>query len=220
LTGELFDGRRRAGDSVKLSEIAAQYQLNEDCVWNIFREFQTLGMVPLSENVSAVVHSASPKEMQEAYEVRAALEEVGGRAAARVLKGNTAALRRELDAMRAAFSRLDLDSFVEHDVAFHRNIVQASQNEVLLHMWESLGVDIRIRAGIGKVSRGIPELVESHHPIVDALEKGRGGEAGLLLRNHVETILEFLKKSESGSEFYRAFSGGTVDGVKSAQAFH
>ena len=82
--------------------------------------------------------------MQEAYKVRAALEEVGGHAAARVLKGNTAALRREL------------------------------------------------------------ELVESHHPIVDALEKGRGGEAGLLLRNHVETILEFLKKSESDSEFYRA----------------
>ena len=219
LTGELFDGRRPAGESVKLSEIAAQYQLNEDCVLNIFREFQTLGMVSLSGNVSAVVHSASPKAMQEAYEVRAALEEVGGRAAARVLKGNTAALRRELDAMRAAFSRRDLDSFVEHDVAFHRNIVQASQNEVLLHMWESLGVDIRIRSGIGKVSRGFPELVESHHPIVDALEKGRGGEAGLLLRNHVETILEFLKKSESDSEFYRALNNDLEDAKEVYKAF-
>jgi DNA-binding GntR family transcriptional regulator len=69
--------------------------------------------------------SRNPKEMQDAYEIRAALEEVGGRAAARVLKGNTAALRRELDAMRAAFDRLDLDSFVEHDIAFHRNILQA-----------------------------------------------------------------------------------------------
>src|SRR5262249_50765627 len=48
-----------------------------------------------------------------------------------------------------------------------------------------------------------PELVESHRPIVDALEKGRGREAGLLLRNHVETVLEFLKKSESDSEFHR-----------------
>jgi sigma-B regulation protein RsbU (phosphoserine phosphatase) len=32
---------------------------------------------------------------------------------------------------------------------------------------------------------------------VDALEKGRGREAGLLLRNHVERLLEVLKKSES-----------------------
>jgi len=32
----------------------------------------------------------SPKEMLDAYEVRAVLEEVGGRAAARALKGNDA----------------------------------------------------------------------------------------------------------------------------------
>src|SRR5580700_2627441 len=90
--------------------------------------------------------------VSEVYDVRAALEEVGGRAAARVLKGNTAALQRELDAMRAALRRLDLDSFVEHDVAFHRNILQASQNEVLLRVWDSLAVDLRTRAVLGKIS--------------------------------------------------------------------
>jgi serine phosphatase RsbU (regulator of sigma subunit) len=147
--------------------------------------------------------SLNPKEMLQAYEIRAALEEVGGRAAAQVLKGNTAALRRELDAMRAAFGRLDLESFVEHDIAFHRNILQASQNEVLLRVWDSLAVDLRMQAVIERISGDFPELVESHHTIVDALEKGRGREAGLLLRNHVETVLEFLKKSESDSEFHR-----------------
>ena len=141
--------------------------------------------------------SPNPKEMQDAYEIRAALEEVGGRAAAQVLKGNTAAVQRELEAMRAAFDRLDLDSFVEHDIAFHRNILEASQNEVLLRVWDSLAVDRWMRTLIGRISGDFPELVESHHAIVDALEKGRGREAGLLLRNHVETALEFLRKSDS-----------------------
>ena len=102
----------------------------------------------------------------------------GGRAAARVLKGNTAALRDELETMRAAFVRLDLDSFVEHDIAFHRNILEASQNEVLLRVWDSLAIDLRIRAAVGKISGDFPELVESHRPILDALEMGRGREAG------------------------------------------
>src|SRR5262249_572135 len=133
--------------------------------------------------------SLNPKEMLQAYEIRAALEEVGGRPAATVLKGNTAALRHELDAMRAAFDGLDLNSFVEHDIAFHRNILQASQNEVLLRVWDSLAVDLRMQAVIERISGDFPELVESHHTIVDALEKGRGREAGLLLRNHVETVL-------------------------------
>src|SRR5580700_1758006 len=197
LATHLFNGNCRAGESVKVSEMAARYQLDEDSVLKVLKEFQTLGMVTLSGNASAVFHSPNPKEMQEAYEIRAALEELGGRAAARALKGNTRALQRELDAMRAAFGRRDLDSFVEHDVAFHRSILQASQNEVLLRVWDSLAVDLRIRGAIGRVSRDFPDVAESHQPIVDALEKGRGREAGLLLRNHVETIVEFLKKSES-----------------------
>ncbi len=204
LAGELSNAHRHTGESVKLSEIAAKYQLNEDAVVKIFAEFQALGMVTLSQNSSAVVRSPSPEEMQEAYEIRAALEEIGARSAARALKGNTAILQSELDAMRSAFRHHDLDSFVEHDVAFHRSILQASRNKVLLRVWDSLTVDLRIRGAIEKVARDLPEVVESHQPIVDALEKGRGREAGLLLRNHVETILEFLKKSESDSGFHRA----------------
>lgn len=163
--------------------------------------------------------SLNPKEMQQAYEIRAALEEVGGRAAAQVLKGNTAALRRELEAMRAAFDRLDLDSFVEHDIAFHRKILQASENEVLLRVWDSLAIDLRMQTVIGRISGDVPELVESHHPIVDAFEKGFGREAGLLLRNHVETVLEFLKKSESESEFNRVLRNDLENAKEVHRAF-
>jgi DNA-binding GntR family transcriptional regulator len=88
LAGELFNGRYRAGESVKLSEIAERHELDQDCILKILREFETLGMVTLGGNTAAVFHSPKPKEMQEAYEIRAALEEVGGRAAARLRKGN------------------------------------------------------------------------------------------------------------------------------------
>jgi len=159
----------------------------------------------------------SPKEMQDAYEIRAALEEVGGRAAARTLKGNTTTLQRELEAMRAAFDRLDLDSFVEHDIAFHRHILEASQNEVLLRVWDSLAVDLWMRTLMGRISGDLPELVESHHSIVDALEKGRGREAGLLLRNHVETALEFLGKTEW--EFQRALRNDLEEAKEVHKAF-
>jgi DNA-binding GntR family transcriptional regulator len=183
LAGELFSGRYRIGKSMKLSEFAARYNLDQDSVLKVLRDFQTLGMVTIAGNGSAVFRSPNPKEMQEAYEIRAALEEIAGRSAARELKGNTAGLQHELDAMRAALRRLDLDSFAEHDVAFHRTILQASQNEVLLRIWDSLAVDLRIRGIIGKISRDFPDITESHQPIIDALEKGRAREAGLLLRN-------------------------------------
>ena len=172
LAGQFLNGHGKPGASVKIAEISAKHQLDEESVLKLLREFQTLGMVTLSGNVSAVFHSPSPKETHDAYEIRAALEEIGGRAAAQALKGNTAALQSELDAMRTAFRRLDLDAFVEHDVAFHRTILQASRNEILLRMWASLAVDLRIRGAIGKVSKDLPEIVESHQPIIDALDQG------------------------------------------------
>jgi len=95
LAGELSNNQSRVGESVKVHEIAAKYHLPEEAVLKIFAEFERLGMVTLSENGAAVVRSPRPQEMQEAYEIRAALEEIGGRAAARVLKGNTSALQRE-----------------------------------------------------------------------------------------------------------------------------
>jgi len=204
LARELLRGICRPGQLVLLSEIASEYQLDESSVLEVFGEFQSLGMVTLSGKSTAIIHTPNPKEMQEAFEVRAALEEIGGRAAAPALKGNTRKLQSELDIMRAAARDLNLDCYAEHDVRFHRSILQAAQNDVLLRVWDALAFDLRIRATIEKVTKNLPEVVESHQPIVDALQRGQGREAGLLLRNHIETFLEFLKKSESDSGAHRA----------------
>ena len=216
LARELFEGRYKPGQRVQLREIGAKYKVDDEALLKAFAEFQALGMVKLSGNFSATIHSPNPKEMQEAYELRAAVEEIAGRTAAVALKGNSAGLEKELQAMRAAVAKGDLDAYAEHDVKFHKSILKASANEVLSRVWETLLFDLRIRAGIEKVSKDLAEVVESHQPIVDALAKGRGREAGLLLRNHVETFLEFLKKSESDSGLHKAIRKD-LEGAKDVQ---
>jgi serine phosphatase RsbU (regulator of sigma subunit) len=200
---DLSGGRYRPGESLVLDNIATEYQLDGDSVLEAFIDLQALGMVTLSGEHSAIVRSADPKEMYEAYEIRAALEEMGGRAAARALKGNTDELQYELEALRVAVQNRDLDAYAEHDVKFHRKILQASENDVLLRVWDSLHFDIRIRAAIGKVTGELPVVVEEHQPIIDHLERGRGKEAGLLLRNHVESVLQLLKRAERVSVIKR-----------------
>lgn len=204
LARELLRGICRPGQLVLLSEIASEYQLEESSVLEVFGEFQSLGMLTLSGKSTAIIHNPNPKEMQEVFEVCAALEEIAGRAAAPALKGNTGKLQRELDIMRSAVRDLNLDCYAEHDVRFHRSILQTAENDVLLRVWDALAFDLRIRATIEKVTKNLVEVVESHQPIVDALQRGQGREAGLLLRNHIETFLEFLKKSESDSGAHRA----------------
>ncbi|HUN61916.1 MAG TPA: SpoIIE family protein phosphatase [Candidatus Sulfotelmatobacter sp.] len=216
LTRELFCGRYRPGQRIRLRDIAGKYGLDNHAVLKLFTEFQSLGLIALSGNFSAVVQSPDPKEMHEAYEILAGLEEIAGRRAAEALTGNTAELQKELDAMRVAVGAGDLDGYAEHDAKFHKAILLASGNRILLRVWEALAFDLRIRIAIGKVSKDLSEVVEAHQPIVDALRNGRAREASLLLRNHVETFAEYLRKSDSDSGVHRAFRRD-LEGAKDVQ---
>lgn len=202
LSTDLLNGRYSQGERLQLNKIAKDYDLDPGSALGIVADLHALGMVIMTGPDIAIVRSPDPKEMHEAYEIRAALEEIGGRAAAHRLKGNIAELQREQDIMRAAVRNLDLDAYAEHDVIFHRTILETSGNEVLVRVWESLVFDIRIRAAIAKVAADLSEVVDSHQPVIDALGRGQGKEAGLLLRNHVETFLQLLKKAELDPMFF------------------
>ena len=216
LARELFCGAYRPGQRVRLRDFAANYGLDNKAVLKIFTEFQSLGLLKLSGNFSAVVHSPNAKEMHEAYEIRAALEEIAGRTAAEALKDNTAELEKELDSMRSAVAAGDLDAYAEHDANFHQCILRASGNTILQRVWDTLAFDVRIRIAIGKVVKDLPEVVDSHQPIVEALRNGRGRQAGLLLRNHVETLVEYLKKADSDSGIHKAIRKD-LEGAKDVQ---
>jgi len=216
LAGELFSGRHGPGQNVQLDEIAVELGMDKESVLKACAELQTLGMITLVNDFSASVNPHDPKGVQEAYAVRAALEEIAGQAAAARLGGNVTTLVEELGEMRAALRDRNLDGCIEHDINFHRSILKASQNEVLLRIWDSLALDLRMRAMIGNLSEHMCEVVESHQPIVDALQNGRGRQAGLLLRNHVETFSEYIKKSKSDSGFYKALQTD-LEGAKDVQ---
>jgi serine phosphatase RsbU (regulator of sigma subunit)/DNA-binding GntR family transcriptional regulator len=218
LAAELFSGRYYTGQVLEVANFAQRYRLGEDSLLSVLKEFQMLGIISFSGR-SVIFHSTDPKDMQEAYEVRAALEEVAGRTAAAVFKGNTTVLQQELNAMRLTFNDFDLDDFACHAAEFHRSILQASGNDVLSRAWNSLSADLRCRWAIGKLATHLPDLIEAHQPIVDALEKGSGTESGLLLRNYCDTILALLKKAESESGFRRAVSKDLENATEIHRAF-
>jgi serine phosphatase RsbU (regulator of sigma subunit) len=219
LARELFSGFYRPGQVLTLHEIGEMYELGEGAVLNALADLESLGVVKILGNHSATVLSPSLKEMMEAYEIRAGLEEIAGRTAAAFLEGDTAGLHGEVDAMLAAVRGDDLDAYAEHDIKFHRIILEASQNGVLRRVWDTLAIDLRMRTAIPRVTHDLLDSAESHRPIAKALEEGRGQEAGLLLRNHIETILEYLKRSESNSRVQRAFRGDLEAAKEVQQAF-
>src|SRR6516162_2294066 len=79
---ELFSGRYEPDELFFFSKQKTAYEIDEEALLNIFLECQSLGLVKLSKRKTAIVCAPNPKEMQEAYEIRAGLEEISGRTAA------------------------------------------------------------------------------------------------------------------------------------------
>ena len=197
LLKRILDGEYSPGDRLVEMHIAQEFEISQAPVREALRELEALGFVESEPYRGTRVRAVTKSELTEIYPVRAALEEVAARAAAVHLAGNVEALEAELEAMHAAAEKGDLYEEVQHDVEFHRLIVEASGNRVLQDMWRSLRIEARTLISVLKALIGGYELAELHRPVLEALAEGDAEKAGLLLRNHVEYFGELIMKGDS-----------------------
>ncbi len=104
--------------------------------------------------------------------MRASLEELAARLATVNLDGDVTALEVEFEAMKKAVKRDDTKALVEHDVAFHRLIVEAAGNSVLEQCWKSLGVESRITISLYGTYMDPTQAAERHVKLIDAIRSG------------------------------------------------
>lgn len=197
LLKRILDGEYSPGDRLVEMHIAQEFEISQAPVREALRELEALGFVESEPYRGTRVRAVTKSELTEIYPVRAALEEVAARAAAVHLAGNVEALEAELEAMLAAAEKGDLYEEVQHDVEFHRLIVEASGNRVLQDMWRSLRIEARTLISVLKAHIGGYELAEMHRPVLEALAEGDAEKAGLLLRMHVEYFGELIMKGDS-----------------------
>jgi DNA-binding GntR family transcriptional regulator len=192
----ILDGTYQPGDRLVETRIAHELGTSQAPVREALRELESLRFVESEPYRGARVRAVSPEELAEIYPVRAALEEVAGREAAKRLDGDVHALEHELESMRAAARDGDVHRQVEHDVRFHRLIVESAGNATLLEVWSSLRIEAR--TVITLLAGGIDprDLVEMHVPVLEALRRGDPDESGRVLRDHLERFADlFLKET-------------------------
>ena len=190
----ILDGTYQPGDRLVETRIAQELGTSQAPVREALRELESLRFVESEPFRGARVRAVSRAQMAEIYPVRAALEEVAGREAARRLNGDVKALEAELEAMRRAARASDIHRQVEHDVRFHRLIVEAAGNATLLEVWSSLRIEARTIITLLTTGIDPAELVEFHVPVLEALRSGDPEQAGLVLRHHVEHFADLLLK--------------------------
>jgi DNA-binding GntR family transcriptional regulator len=193
LLQRIASGELEPGERLVETRIAQELGTSQAPVREALRDLELLRLVESEPFRGSRVRVFGEEEMVEVYPVRAALEELAARLATVNLDGDVKALEAELDEMKRAVEREDTKALVEHDVAFHRLIVEAAGNSVLKQCWESLGVESRITISLYGTYMDPTQAAERHARLIDAIRSGNAAAAGREARKHVDVSARLMR---------------------------
>jgi DNA-binding GntR family transcriptional regulator len=184
LMTRIVHGHYLPGERLLELKLSAEFGTSQVPVREALRELEMSGLVTIKPRRGSFVNAYESAAQKNIFLVRGALEEAAARIATQFLAGDVSVLQSHVDGMREAARRGDIDALGFHSVAFHRTIVAAAGNELLLKLWESLHVETHTR--ITLLGRGLDfvAVAESHQPLVDAIKAGDVELACRLSREH------------------------------------
>ena len=188
LLQRIASGELKPGERLVETRIAAELGTSQAPVREALRDLELLRLVESEPFKGSRVRAFGDEELIEVYPVRSVLEDLAAKKATKRLAGDVSAHEAEVEAMRAAARRGDVNALVRHDFAFHRLIVEAAGNPILEQCWKSLGVEGRITITLYGTTIDPREAAELHVPLLEAIRSGKPGAAGRAARKHVEAF--------------------------------
>ncbi|QSB15808.1 FadR family transcriptional regulator [Natronosporangium hydrolyticum] len=203
LTGELAEG-----DTLDIAALQAEFDVSLTALREALKVLAAKGLVDARPKRGTFVrpranwslldadvlrwqfaHQAQPGLLADLHELRSIVEPgAANLAAARATEADLAALESALADMAAAGS--DVPAAVEADLAFHRALLTATHNELLLRM------EVVIETGLAERDRmvhgavGTDDPVPSHRAVVDAISQRRPAEAEQAMRRLLEKAVQ------------------------------
>jgi DNA-binding GntR family transcriptional regulator len=197
LLERILGGIYKPGERLVELHLAQELGTSQGPVREALRDLEGLGLVESQPYCGTRVREITEEEIEESYQVRSVLEQLAAELAAPQLKSNTAPIEKELRATAEAAKKRDVKNFAHHDMEFHRKIVEAAGNGLLLEIWNSVVLESRflvtLKSRVGEEE--LERLAAAHKPIVDALRQGDASRAGILAR---ELICTFHSKKKDG----------------------
>ncbi len=194
LTGAILSGIYKPGERLVETRIAQQLGVSQAPVREAIRELELLGLLKSEPFRGASVRQLSTEELTEIYTVRAALEGVAARVAAtRLTEDDFARLAELLDKMLTTAAHADRRGFAEHNVAFHRVIVEASGNRTLINLWNTLQPSTWTLFSVIHSGHDIMELAVRHRVVIEALRARDPHRAEQVMHSHLEEVGEWVR---------------------------
>lgn len=182
-------GHYRPGSRLVESELAERFGVSRTPVREALQRLETQAML-VRDGRSLIVASLDHNQLAELYTVRAELEALAARLAARhASPEEVRVLAQMVDEDRKAVR--DPEALARANKRFHRQIHLASHNRYLVQQLDLVhrSMALMARTSLAAEGRGETALSE-HHRIIEAIAAGDGQAADQALRQHISMAWE------------------------------
>lgn len=214
IAAEIVTGELQAESWLRQKALGERYGVSRQPVREALRQLQAYGMVEMHPRRGALVRRPSPRDMREAYLVRAELEGLAASLAAqRVtldgIRRLRAAKQRFEDVVQAVMNDEsgqppDSAAWARANDEFHQEILDASGAHILANSLDALHrmVPRSLSANALHSRRLLRENIVQHADIYAAIESGDEEAARAAMRKHVldsgEVIADWFEREQSG----------------------
>lgn len=203
LQTRILDGDLLPGTRLRQEALAEEFGVSRTPIREALRKLQASGLVELRPNRGALVRGLTPREIRDAYAVRAELEGLAAEVAAlRIQQAQIerlyraqAQFRESLDRItngtrngRRRLSERDIEGWGNANDEFHQVIQEAAGNEVLVatlqHLHRSFPRGLS-RLVLRESTSLLAANVVEHEAILEAIERNDAAVARALMQQHV-----------------------------------
>ncbi len=201
----IIGGVLRPGERMMEIQLAEEMGVSRTPVREAIRKLELEGFVVMVPRKGAYVAGISLKDINDVFEIRAALEALAaGLAAERMTEDELEQMERLLVRKAEIIENNDLESIVEVDTDFHATLYKASRNERLIQILSNLREQIqRFRTTSLAVPGRMKDALEEHRKMVEALSERNVTLAQSLATEHIENaenvMLEALRRNKAGT---------------------
>lgn len=199
----IFTGELKPGDRIIETYWAKELGVSQGPVREAIRDLEALGLVETVPFKGSRVRSMTDKDVQDNYSVRICLESKSIRDAITMLTDEqmgklTEQLFSILEQMDDCANRGDLREFTDCDTAFHRAIIDATGNLVLLRLWEQCNMRNWFTVSALTDAESLKQLQAGHQRIFSAICAKNVEDATSTLENHLTKLMDgFIRGIEA-----------------------
>ncbi|KAF5088021.1 putative D-xylose utilization operon transcriptional repressor [anaerobic digester metagenome] len=181
----------KPGERVVETRWAKKLGVSQSPVREAIRDLEMMGFIENRPYQGAYVRKMDKKDVIDAYYVREALEMAAMRYAVEVITDDQLEdILNVMEEMKQAVKDENFELFVEKDSLFHEKIMQVSNNELLIKLWNQCKIReyTSISAWISDLT--LETLAERHNSLYQALKTKNKEMAMEAVTEHFEVLIE------------------------------